>query len=303
MKIVSAILGVALVVVGGFAIHLSREVEAGRKKIAALETRLLEQQAASPISPRPTGQPAPLPGVTAPPPVASGQPQSAPTPPPVLLPDIETMRAQMSSPEAKARRKETTYLLMRSSNPGVEEALGLSAEELEKLLNLLAAQQERSSEVFDRAREQGNQAASQAIVSAGLDEHRRASEAEMQALLGAKYPQWQDYQQTRAAWSQGRDLRAVLEAAGTPFTPTQERAVISALAAEQRSFNQSGEAARQPFVRNSPERQQARLDAVAPHMSPQQLESYRQMLDRAAAQERVLMPRLAEPNPATDGSR
>ncbi|HWL62642.1 MAG TPA: hypothetical protein VNQ32_07585 [Steroidobacteraceae bacterium] len=282
---------------GGLAIHLSREVDAGQQKIAALESRLLEQQAVSPITPRPPGQAAPLPAATAPPPVASGQPHSAPTPPPVLLPDIATMRAQMSSPEAKARRKETGYLLMRSSNPGVEEALGLSAAELEKLLNLLAAQQERSSEVFDRAREQGNQASSQAVVSAGLDEHRRASEAELQELLGAKYPQWQDYERTRAAWSQGRDLRAVLDAAGTPFTPTQERAVISALAAEQRSFNQSREGATQPVSANSPERRQRRLDAAAPHLSPQQLESYREMLDRAAAQERVLVPQLPVSNP------
>lgn len=297
MKILSAILGVALGAVGGFAIHLSREVEAGRQKIAALETRLLEQQAVSTITSRPPGQPAPLPAATAPTPVASGQAQPAPTPPPALLPDIAAMRAQMASPEGKARRKESAQHLMRTTNPGVEEALGLSPEELEKLLNLLAEQQERSSAVFDRAREQGDQASSQAVVAAGLDEHRRASETELLGLLGAKYPQWQDYQQTRAAWTQGRDLRAVLEAAGTPFTPAQERAVISALAADQRSYNQSGEAARQPFQTNSPERQQARLNAAAPHMSPQQLESYRQMLERAAAQERILMPQLPESNP------
>lgn len=293
MKILSAILGVALVAVGGFAIHLSREVEAGRQKIADLESRLLEQQAGTRIVTRPDVQAPQSPG-GATPPVATGQPPAAATPPPAIqLPDMATLRAQMSSPEAKARRKETSYLLMRSSNPGVEEALGLSPDELNKLLNLLAEQQERNSAVFDRAREQGDQAG----VSASLEENRRMRQAELEALLGAKYPQWQDYEQTRTAWAQGRDLRAVLDEVGTPFTPAQERAVIDALAAEQRSYNQSAAAARLPFAVNSPERQQARLNAAAPHLSPQQLESYRQMLERAAAQERILVPQRPESNP------
>lgn len=296
MKILSALLGVALVAVGGFAIHLSREVEAGRQEVAALETRLLEQQAAAALTVRPGGPPPALPGAAASPSTLPAQPQQASAPPSsTLMADAATLRAQMSSPEAKARRKETTRTLVRSGNPGVQEALDLAPDELEKLLELLGTQQERSSEIFDLARQSGDPAGSQADVTARLEENRRTSETELQALLGAKYPQWLDYNQTRAAWSQGRDLHAVLEAAGTPFTPAQERAVISALAAEQRSFNQTRDATRQPFLVNTPERQQRRLDAAAPHLSAQQLQSYREMLERAAAQERIFGGLTPEP--------
>ncbi|MDQ2640064.1 MAG: hypothetical protein M3Y79_05745 [Pseudomonadota bacterium] len=294
----SAILGIALVAVSGIAIHLSREVDAGRQKIAAFEARLVELQGSGAPAARANAQ------VQRSADSAEQQPraaeQSPPPPAASVLLNAATLRAQMSSPEAMARRKESNRYLIRTSHPGVEEALGLAPAELEKLLELLSAQQDRSSEIFEKAREQGNQAASQATVAAGLDEHRRASEAELQELLGAKYPQWQDYQQTRSAWTQGRDLRAVLEAAGTPFTPTQERALISALAAEQRSFNQTSGVPGQSLVLNSPERQRRRLDAAAPHLSPQQLESYREMMERAAAQQRILMP--TPPDPASSPS-
>lgn len=292
MKILSAMLAIALVGVSGLAIHLSREVEAGRQQIASLDAQLQQAQPAplsgTPVAQPPAGLPIRLPA-TAQPAAGESSIQAAPAASTVRLPDLDRLRTQMSSPEALALRRETTRMLMRTTNPGVDEALDLAPEELDRLLDLLAAQQDRSSAVFESARQASDPATAQAGVSAALEENRQTSEAELQQLLGSKFPQWQDYQETRPAWQQRRNLRAVLEAAGTPMTEAQDRAFIAALSAEQRMISQTRQAAAQPFSQNTPERHQRLLNAAAPHLSAQQLESYRQMLDRAAAQEATLM--------------
>lgn len=299
MKILSAVLGVALVIVSGFAIHLVREVEAGRQRIADLDGQLQQQQAQlAALSASSGAQPAlPLPSR-----VQAAEQAAAParpaeiaaSAPAITLPDLATLRAQMSSPEALARRRHSTRATMITVNPDVGEALGLAPEEVEKLLDLLAAQQEKSSAVFDSARQNADQASAQQQVSAALEEVRQSNESELQELLGSKYAQWQEYQQTRPAWQQRRDLKAVLDAAGTPMTDAQSRSLIAALAAEERSFRQSSDPVGGFLNRNTPERHQRLLDTAASHLSAQQLESYRQMLERAAAQDRTLLGPIRE---------
>src|SRR5690606_19044802 len=134
-----------------------------------------------------------------------------------------------------------------------EEAIGLAPAEVDKLLELLAVHQDRSSAVFDRARQSSNDPAAQPHVAAALEENRRIAAAELQQLLGSKYAQWQDYQQTRPAWIQRGDLQAVLNAAGTPLTDAQSRSLIATLSAEERSFRETQNAAPQPVSRNTPE--------------------------------------------------
>lgn len=292
MKILSVILAVALVAVSGRAIHLSREAEAGRQRIASLDALLQARQAElaaltnTPVARPATGLQLPEPATAQP---VTRESSTEAAPPAIRLPDIATLQAQMSSPEALALRRETTRLLMRTSNPDVDEALGLAPEELDKLLELLATQQDRSSALFAAVTQASDPAAAQRELAAEREEQRRTSEAELQALLGSRYPQWQDYQQTRPAWQQRRNLRAVLDAAGTPMTDSQGRALIAALSAEQLSINQTRLTSAQPFSQNTPERHQRLMNAAAPHLSAQQLESYRQMLDRAAVQEATIM--------------
>lgn len=298
MKVVPAILGFALVATGGLAIHLWREVDAGRHRIAGLEMQLQERQAeqaalSATSFPRPAASP---PSVQTDDLAARVDlPAQAAAPMPLItLPDIATLQAQMSSPEAMARRAQITRTLMNTAHPDIDEALGLSPQEEDKLLDLLAVHQARSSAVFVSGRPDTDQASARQNVAAALAEHQRTNEAELQNLLGSKYPQWQDYQQTQPAWQQRRDLRAVLDAAGTPLTEAQSQTLIAALSAEQRSFNQTRDAISQPFARNTAERHQRILDAAAPHLSAQQTESYRQMLVRAAAQEQILLAPVRE---------
>jgi len=85
----------------------------------------------------------------------------------------------------------------------------------------------------------------------------------------------------------------VLDASGIPLSDTQSRSLITALASEARIITQqSRDAASQGrpiaeiMTRYTPERRQRLLDAAAPHLTPQQLEGYRGMIERAATQER-----------------
>lgn len=316
MKIVSAILALALVIVGGASIHLSRQVKAERQQIGELKAQLQERDAklaaleAAPAahpatSLVPAAPAAPTPAVA---PASAPQP-ARPAPTPAASDLVAAMRAQMESPEGKAQSRELARTLVARSNPGIDEALGLSREQAEKLLDLLAEQQAGTLDVF-RSSAEGNPSPQDRM--AAVQEREKANEAALQAMLGSKYSQWQDYKEIRPAYQQRRDLRAVLDASGTPMTDAQGRAFIAALSVEQRSINQemrdaarSGAPAAQILTRNTPERRQRLLDAAAPHLSPQQLEGYRGMLDRAAAQERSILAPLQgiPPAPAAEAPR
>lgn len=292
MKILSWVLGIALVVVGGLAIHQSRLVDAADQRIADLEARLneLPSQTLTATVPAPL-PPAPAASVPQAEPAATGEskPASQPeTAAETILRVEELARLQRSSPEGIARRLETGRMLMRTSNPDVNEAVGLSTEEADRLFDLLAAQQEKSSEVFSEVRDAQNPDA-RSQLAARLEVIRQGNEAELKELLGGKYPQWKDYEQNRSAWRQRRDLDAVLKATGIPLTPEQDRALIGALTAEYQNIRNTRQASAAPFRQYAPEVQQRLVHAASAHLSPQQLESYRQMLERAAKQEEAMM--------------
>lgn len=304
MKILSVLLGVALVAVGGLAIHLSREVDAGRQQIAGLKAQMqeLEARIASQVAQPVPQLPAPvaaaaLPATTAAEKAASSAPAAERASTTAVQEMLATMQAQRSSPEAMAQRRITGRILIEGTNPDVREALGLTSDEADKLFDLLVTHQERTSELYPLA---GNSTMTPAERAAAVQARQRENEAELQAMLGSKYDQWKDYNETRAAWQQRRDLRAVLDAGGMPMTDAQSKSLIAALSAEQRSFTQQiRDAANQGRLpsseiraRYSPERRQQYLDAAAPHLSPQQLEGYRGMLERAASQEQTMLSTL-----------
>ncbi len=289
MRRLSIVLAIALVVVAGLAVRFSREAEAGRQHIAELAVQLQLQLQQVEAAAEPVAQAA-QPGAATLSVVKQAQEAAMIEPPPDGSAEVrasvrafsDTIRAQMFSPESQARRRETARLLMGNSFPDLEEALGLAPDEVGRLLDLLANQQERT---FGEARDARDPLAPMPRTATEYEELRARNQAELQELLGPKYPQWQDYQQTSVVWQQRRDLRVVLDAAGMPLTAAQSQALIAALSAEQRSINQTQQAARLPFSQYTPERNERLLNAASPHLTALQLESYRQMLDRAAERE------------------
>lgn len=280
MKLVPTLLGVALLVVGATAIHLSRQLESGRQQIAARELQLQPQ----------SGTDRPQPAV---PTEASGVPviefseeevaaarKAAPAVPAATPEYMEAIREQARSPESLARMRAMQRDAMVTRHPDVGEAVGLSQQELEELYPILVDRQGLIS--ITTARSESGAASDPQETMARLREARARGDAQLQALLGDRYARWQDYEKTRPVWEQRRDLRDVLNAAGTPMTETQERSLIEALSTEQRALNQLPST---PFNQHTPERHERLLAAAASSLSAQQVESYRQMLVRAAAQE------------------
>lgn len=296
MKIISTFLGIALLAVGGVAFHFWTEVGAARHQIADLTLRSSQQ------NPQPVGstvthsaaQAAVTDPASASDPARDSGMQSPPEAIRPALPAIATtMIAQMASPEAKARLRNTTRALMDSAYPDIGEAIGLSATESEKLLNLLVSHQENSNTVFNRV---ADGTINRQDRAAELQKVQDANDAELQAMLGSRYSKYKDYRETVSVWQQRRDLRAVLDASGTPLSEAQGRALIIALSAEQRRINDQtryasaqGTPSADTRARYSPDKRQRLLDSAAVHLSPQQLEAYKGMLERAAAQEQAML--------------
>lgn len=302
MKIVSALLVIALVVAGGVVIHLTREVGAERQKVVQLQAQLEERDARiaalAAASVPPPGVASAIPAPQAAGPVAESSPPAADIQVAMATATqdfISRVQALSSSPEAMARSRQTMRTLIEQSNPDIGEALGLTLDEERALLDLLVDHQERRSVAFRDMRE----GASAEERSAAIQAKQQESEAELQAMLGSKYSRFKDYNESRQAWQQRRDLRAVLEASGMPMTDAQSKALVAALSAEHRVINQQlrdsasqSRSLSERMRRYTPERRQQLLAAAVPHLSPQQLEGFRGMLERAAEQEQSTLSML-----------
>lgn len=295
MKVIAAILAIALAATGIAAFRLARELEESRRQVAGLAAMLQQAQAtqAAVVGHEPVPAPAPLqprePDVPGPAPSAAASPDAAREDGVMerIARGAQLLQELRDRPEMMGRTKELARAVIAAANPGIGDALGLSPEETGALLDLLAEQQAGLLGI-DTDIPPGDPDRAQKLAAA-LQEYRRRNEAGLQQLLGGKYERYQDYTRTRLAWQQRQDLRAVLEAEGNPLTADQEKALVEALAAELR--NQApGTAA--PLARYSPQQRQRYLDAAAPHLSAQQLESYRKLLERAAAREGAVAPGL-----------
>lgn len=294
MQIVPIGLGVALVIASGTALHLSRQVDSVRQQIAGHESRPAAQQ-----------QPGASIAADAPPAAVSDQAvlelaeedvtaaQKDAAIAPQVAARIETTRQQSRSPEARARLAEVQRTMMASMNPDVGEAVGLNEGELEKLYDILA---DRLGLLDAPGDSEPGQATDAQQMMARFVESKARGDARLQELLGDRYARWMDYEQTRPVWQQRRDLRAVLNAAGTPMSQAQERALIEVLSVEQRALNQTPTGI---FNQHTPERHARLLAAAGAVLSPEQMEGYRQMLARAAAHEqanaRLSQPSIARP--------
>lgn len=294
MKTVVVVLSVALVAVGGGAINLWRQLEANRHQIGELQAQVAGLEAAShgvvaqPVALATPAMPATEPAVAKP--VEPASKPSATTD--SARASVDAIRANMGSPESIARTRALQRAQMPAQYPDVGKALGLSPQEVEKLFDLLADQSaERSRIVAGNRPDTGPQA---------LGNQMSQEQTQLADLLGDKFSQWKEYNTQLPTRRQVKDLGAVLTAAGAPLTEAQAGSLIPAVTAAEKEntrqrMPQSGPASLLASMnRFSPEANQRILDAAAPHLTPQQLDAYRQMLERQAAQERAMRDSLLE---------
>jgi hypothetical protein len=305
VKKLVVILTTALILLGGAAIHFWRHLDASRQQTADLQAQLEAMKAARQAAEASFA--AQLKAAMNRPAAAAAAAIATPAAPPPANPAqvvaraeglATALREQMASPEAQARTRATRRALMVQQYPDIGKELNLSEQEVSKFFDLLAQQETNlAADVLgggptDPASLQARMAKRQA--------DQLANEAELKTTLGSKYPQWQEYKETLPTRRQVTDLRAVLSASGSSLSDAQARPLITALAAEQKRIEQearesamSGNRPALPMLQQySPENTKRVVDAAAPYLNPQQLESFRQMREREANSRRAMQSQL-----------
>jgi len=222
MKAVVAILCVALVALGGSAIHLWRQLDANRQQVPDLKAQVDTTAASAPPAPTPTIAPSPSLPIAEP---AATVPTAAPAPDAdrktLEDPPGRAFIALPGSPEAEPHVKAAMIRIFSNQYPDVGKVLGLSPDEVDQLFDLL----------YKQSRPHAPDSMSDAVSVARM---QQAAENELVSLLGSKYAKWEEYKTEAPTRRHVNDLNAALDAAGTPLTDAQNDALIKALVAEDR---------------------------------------------------------------------
>lgn len=189
-----------------------------------------------------------------------------------------------SSPEGQELQRMMMRQSLEEEFPNLAKDMHLTPEKVGKLLDLLTRR--RMENVMDGLggdRGPKDRAAREELARARA-ERNLASEAELKALLGDNYPNWNAYEQaaqdrrreeyTRAGKEQ---LRSAIESGGNPLTDIQFRSLDSALDAEQKRIDQATTSIQQQ-MQQLPESNRRLLEVAKMHLNPQQLEGYRSYL-------------------------
>lgn len=290
--------------------NLWRELRDERARSAQLAARLedlqggagsaVRQLPVAQVAAAPTGKPA----ETASPGAAEAPRQpAADAPLPANVIRINE-RELMKDPEYRNARILQARATMAQLYPDLAEELGLSADEIDKLLTLLARQQTEMSEysIVIAAGEQRPSDAEMQERTRIMGEINQRHQEELAASLGGRYAQWQDYQQTLGARQRVIQLRQTLAGSGLSLSDVQARPLVAAIAAEQQRMSQeltalNREMGQRPEQRARLQEENFRLQAESNarmiaaaerHLDPRQLATFRSMLDSQLAMSRAV---------------
>jgi hypothetical protein len=237
---------------GAAATYLWRQLDALRGENIALQSRMTTLKARRPIA-------------------AATSPQAArpdiPAPPADPAPTFAVANAT-SSQDYEDFRRSMARATLPQLYPDLDKALGLTSEELDKFEALLTRQ--ITSPTFGRSPD---------------------DQKEVATLLGDRYPQWQAYQESLPGRRQVSQLRGQLAASGSTLSDVQAQSLMAALNAELKRAEQdrrgpplpaplSPQETRARALQRAADNNSRSVLAAAPILNPQQLDSYRQMLDQ-----------------------
>jgi hypothetical protein len=204
------------------------------------------------------------------------------------------MLEAMQGPQGQDAMGSMMRTAMLAMYPDVGAELDLTPDEVDKLFDLLARQQQElmtdSAGLFAGA---NDPAATQELMRK-TTEKEQAHQREQEVMLGGKYPKWQEYQSTAAARQQVAQLRTVLGASGNPLSEAQEKSLVAAFAREQaRSEREMREWSTSSAAMNSPNivqetmqqavaAQRRRVEVAAPILDATQLGQFRRQVDQQA---------------------
>jgi hypothetical protein len=260
---------------GLVSLHLVRELRSERATIESLQARIGELERATAVPdvpasvPPPTVEVAPVPAPAAgnpPPPAAAtamisavnvadaASPNGRPSMPSreermrMMRESIERQRALLKDPEYREAMRMQFRMMQSQNYPDLAKTLGISAEQADQMLTLLAEQQIRMQETGPAPSfmEGPPDRAAMDEMRRKAEQTRRTNEAELANLLGQeKMQEWNDYQKTLGTRMQVKQLGNTFAAKGAPLTDEQARQLVQTLAAEQqRNVREASNAAR-----------------------------------------------------------
>lgn len=293
------------VMAGIVSVNLWRELRAERELTAGLRTQLAE--AATPASVPASSTPMRETALASAAPTSAATPAAKPgaeTAPAVVTAPINlalNSREMLKDPEYRAARLAQARMTLPQNYPGLVEELGLSREEADQLFDLLAENQvSTANQLPIGTNGQIDQAAMQEFTRARQEQQAKLNES-VAALLGSRYGQWQEYEQTRPARMQVTQVGRTLESVGMPITDAQRRPLTAVYIAEQKRQTQERqsmirEVTRDPqsqarlqeeSIKLQAESNRRILEAAASHLSSEQVDALRQSFEQQQAMSRA----------------
>jgi hypothetical protein len=131
-------------------------------------------------------------------------------------------------------------------------------------------------------------------------EQQQASEAELQAMLGGRYPKWELYQGTIAARQQVTQLRAMLGSGDNALDEAHAKPLVAALGAETARINQGmretmrtttsgSQNVLEEQLRYSAAQNDRLISVASPHLTGPQLDQYKRMLEQQEKLTRMML--------------
>jgi hypothetical protein len=212
--------------------------------------------------------------------------------------------AGMANPQVAAGSSAMSAMaaeMVRTLYPDLAGELGLSKEEADKFMALLARQQgEIGTDSIALFTSGGSPAAMQDLQLRMLDKEK-AHRDEQAVTLGSRYARWEEYQSVAAARLEVEQLRTALAATPNPLSDVQSRALEVAFAAEEtrkrddeRSWLASDAARRSPNLMS--EQMQREIDGrkrylevARPHLSNAQLEAFGKQIEMQISMANAMM--------------
>lgn len=154
-----------------------------------------------------------------------------------MLESHEQQVRMLQDPEYRELMRAQHKYAMQQQYSDLETMLGLTKEESERLLDVLAEQSLRSMEERPMLPNFDGTPPTEAEIQErrrAFEEQRRKNEAEIAAVLGPKYNEWEQYQQAGWARSQVAQLRQSLAVTDEPLRPDQVKPLVDAIAREQK---------------------------------------------------------------------
>ena len=303
------VLAATAVVFGAGCFILFKDIGAERNRVRALEAQVAQlqremmvdttaSQAVTSDTAAPTSKP-PAQAVPVKPAVAASAPSTPAAAKPAMAQNSE-WRAVLADPEyRKARLAERRLELQQRGYPQLVETLGLSADEAERFLDLLAEQSLRETELAMKKQPGEDPMKQRRELYAQAEKERRA-------FLGEeRFRTWVEYQNSTGARGLVNELRTQLAATNSPLRQEQVKPLVKAIADEQvrhaaeRRENHSGNQwtdetplseriaymdRRHALIQETLQRQQ---EAGEMYLDSTQQRTFNAMLDRQREQARV----------------